>query len=172
MPVPEATHPCGFDFFDSSWGMATSPDSRTVLPRPDDSSDELLRIADALETGASGAVEAGESAATLPPELADVLVAAIRTFARGDAVTVSARSTMLTTQDAAEVLGVSRPTLVKLLELGRIPFTQPGRHRRVALSDVLAFQASQAKERASALDELANTPDPDPDGARGFVETR
>ena len=152
--------------------MATSPNSRTVLPRPVDGSDELLRIAEALEAGAGGAVEVGESSATLPPDLADVLVTAIRTFARGDAVTVSARSTMLTTQEAAEVLGVSRPTLVKLLDSGRIPFTQPGRHRRVALPDVLAFQAAQAKERASALDELANTPDPDPDGARGFVETR
>ena len=152
--------------------MTTSSCSRTVLPRHGDGSDELLRIADALETGVGGAVEAGESAATLPPELAEVLVTAIRTFARGDAVTVSPRATILTTQEAAEVLGVSRPTLVKLLESGLIPFMQPGRHRRVALADVLAFQEAQAKARSAALDELANARDPDPDGARGFVETR
>jgi excisionase family DNA binding protein len=152
--------------------MTMSPRSRTVLPRHGDGSDELLRVADALEAGVGGAVEVGESAVTLPPELAAVLATAIRTFARGDAVTVSPRATLLTTQEAAEVLGVSRPTLVKLLESGRIPFTQPGRHRRVALREVLAFQDAQAKARSSALDELANAPDPDPDGSYGFVQTR
>ena len=108
----------------------------------------------------------------LPPELAEVLVTAIRTFARGDAVTVSPRATMLPTQEAAAVLGVSRPTLVKLLESGRIPFTQPGRHRRIALGDVLAFQDTQVRARSTALDALANAQDPDPGGSCGFVETR
>ncbi|GAB2688716.1 helix-turn-helix domain-containing protein [Thalassiella azotivora] len=59
---------------------------------------------------------------------------------RGLSVTVTSHAATLTTQEAADVLGVSRPTLVRLLEQGRIPYDQPGRHRRVHLADVLAFQ--------------------------------
>jgi excisionase family DNA binding protein len=90
----------------------------------------------------------------------------------GQAVTISPHRTTLTTQEAAEMLGVSRPTLVKLLEAKKIPFSQPGRHRRVRLADILAFQQRQAEARSSALTELANASDPDPENAAGFVKTR
>jgi excisionase family DNA binding protein len=46
----------------------------------------------------------------------------------------------LTTQEAADFLGVSRPTLVKLLEKGKIPYDQPGRHRRILFSEELPSQ--------------------------------
>jgi len=52
--------------------------------------------------------------------------------------------------------GVSRPTLVKLLEEGRIPFEQPGRHRRLLLRDVLTFQEQRRAEREAGLDELVS----------------
>jgi excisionase family DNA binding protein len=69
------------------------------------------------------------------------VVAAMRAaLAAGQAVTVSFHRDTLTTQEAADVLGVSRPTLVRLLEDGEIPYEQPGRHRRVQLQDVLDFQ--------------------------------
>ncbi|MCI9889244.1 helix-turn-helix domain-containing protein [Micrococcales bacterium 31B] len=60
----------------------------------------------------------------------------------GDAVTLSRHEATVTTQEAADVLGISRPTLVRLLEQGAIPFSQPSRHRRILLADVLAYQAS------------------------------
>jgi excisionase family DNA binding protein len=60
-----------------------------------------------------------------------------------------------TTQEAADLLGISRPTLIKLLEEGRISYETPGRHRRLRLNDVLTYQAQRRQERRSTLDELA-----------------
>ena len=59
---------------------------------------------------------------------------------------------MLTTSEAARLLGVSGPTVVRLLEAGEIPFERPARHRRVRLADVLAYRAQRA--RSAALDEM------------------
>jgi excisionase family DNA binding protein len=51
-------------------------------------------------------------------------------------------------------LGVSRPTLVRLLESGEIPFDKPSRHRRIRLVDLLAFQQRSRRRRASLLDQM------------------
>ena len=53
------------------------------------------------------------------------------------------------------MLGVSRPTLVKLLECGAIPFTTLGSHRRIKAADVVTYRALRDAERRTALDELA-----------------
>lgn len=91
----------------------------------------------------------------LPPALLDALRDVAGALARGQAVTVVPQHATLTTQQAAGLLGVSRPTFVKLLEDGLIPFTQPGRHRRVQLSEVLAYRERVRQERGRGLDTLA-----------------
>ena len=60
----------------------------------------------------------------------------------------------MTTQQAADFLGISRPTLVRLLEAGDIAFDKPGRHRRVRLEDLVAYQAIFRAQRREALREL------------------
>lgn len=73
-------------------------------------------------------------------------------LARG--LTVVALDDELTTQEAADLLNVSRPTLVKMLEEGTIPSTRVGTHRRVGLSDVLAYRAARSARTREALDKL------------------
>lgn len=61
----------------------------------------------------------------------------------------------LTTSQAADFLGISRPTLVKMLEEGEIPYEKPRRHRKVYLKDLIAYKEEQYKKREQALTELA-----------------
>ncbi len=91
----------------------------------------------------------------LPDELFRVLVLAAQTLAQNKALTVAPIEQQLTTMEAAEFLGVSRPTLIKLVEGGAIPFTTVGRHRRVRLADLLDYQRRLARQREDALTEMA-----------------
>jgi excisionase family DNA binding protein len=91
----------------------------------------------------------------IPAELVGVLEVAARHLALGDGVTIMPNAAKLTTQEVADFLGMSRPTLVKLLEAGEMPFETVGRHRRVTLRDVVAYQERAREERRAALAELA-----------------
>ncbi len=90
----------------------------------------------------------------LPAEIYEILVKVVGALREGKIITVVPMTQRLTTQEAADFLGVSRPTLVKLLEEGKIPFEQPGRHRRVLFSDLLSYAGSQRDERRAALDRM------------------
>ncbi|RSX54131.1 MerR family transcriptional regulator [Bifidobacterium goeldii] len=102
----------------------------------------------------------GSPARPLTPELANVLMQVADQLSRGRAVFVAPYDTMLTTQDAADFLGVSRPTLVKLLEGGAIPFEKVGRHRRVLLADLQEYMNARHQNNISTFDELAADEDP------------
>jgi excisionase family DNA binding protein len=76
-------------------------------------------------------------------------------MAHGQGVTVIPRNALLTTQEAADLLGISRPTLVRLLEAGKMPYEQHGRHRRIMLADLLTYQEAVRHERRESLRRMA-----------------
>ncbi len=92
----------------------------------------------------------------LPPELLLLLRDVTTALARGEPVSVVPMHRKLTTQEAADLLNISRQHLVNLLEAGEIPFTRPGKHRRVRAADVLAFKKKRDTERRTALRELTH----------------
>ena len=96
----------------------------------------------------------GEVTIALPDEAVRVLVRVLAHMADGDAVTVLPVHAELTTQEAADFLSVSRPHVVKLVEMGALPFRKVGTHRRVLLSDLLEYQQRDQARRRAVLDEL------------------
>jgi excisionase family DNA binding protein len=96
-----------------------------------------------------------EETIELPGIAVRMLVDLLRQLAAGNAVTMIPIHAELTTQQAAELLGVSRPFLIKQLDDGVIPHRKVGRHRRVLFSDLMAYKRSMDVGREQALDELA-----------------
>lgn len=91
----------------------------------------------------------------LAPALSRLLMELLRHVGRGDAVTIVPVSQMLTTQQAADILNVSRPFLISLLEKGDIDFTTVGRHRRIKAEHLFAYKRAREERRAEALGRLA-----------------
>jgi len=91
----------------------------------------------------------------IPVSALRLLVDVLTEIGEGNAVSIIPVHAELTTQEAADVLNVSRPFLVKLLEGGSIPFHKVGRHRRVLYQDVMSYKDGIDSERQKALDALA-----------------
>ena len=135
---------------------------RTVMPpaHPERLADVLSLLVPGQRSKATLTGPDGTSL-DLPPEVFEVLRDVVRAMAQGVAITVAPQHTVLTTGEAAQLLGVSRPTLVRLLEAGEIPFEQPSRHRRLRLTDLLAYQERARRARAAGLDEMVHEAEDD-----------
>jgi excisionase family DNA binding protein len=90
----------------------------------------------------------------LPASAAKVLVHVLQEMAAGHSVIVMPNDTEISTQEAAELLNVSRPFLVQQLEKGVLPFRMVGSHRRFRLQEVLHYRQHVFAERETALNAL------------------
>lgn len=93
---------------------------------------------------------------TIPKKALTLLSAIIKNMAEGKTISIVPSNSEISTQQAADMLNVSRPHLVKLLETQKIPFKKVGSHRRVLLKDIMNYEEQLAKQRESQLDFLSN----------------
>lgn len=91
----------------------------------------------------------------LPGQVMQLLLDIVSEMAKGNAISLVPIHHELSTQEAANLLNVSRPHVVALLEKGELPFRKVGAHRRVLASDLLTYKQALLTKRNQALDELA-----------------
>jgi len=133
--------------------MAISAKKLTPLPKSEqqqvqDLEKLLLRGVPALISPAGERIE-------LPSTVVEVLRTAVEFMSQGQTVTLIPDNQAITTQRAADILGMSRPFFIKELESGIMAHHRIGNQRRVYLRDVLEFAKRRDKERLAALDLLA-----------------
>lgn len=128
-----------------------------VVDAPQDLS-EMLELGRFLKSHSAPAVLVGPDGeqTPLPFPVYEVLRQVVTAMEKGASVSVEPIDRQLTTQQAASLLGVSRSTLVRLLDEHELPFERLGesRHRRLRLQDVLAYRERKRVERRGRLDEL------------------
>jgi excisionase family DNA binding protein len=123
-----------------------------------ESSRQLAKILPAKKDSVRVRIQADgrkEETVAIPLAAFRLLTNILTEMAKGNAVTLIPVSTELTTQQAADLLNVSRPYLIELLEKGAIPFRKVGTHRRILFEDVMAYKRKIDQERLKALEELS-----------------
>lgn len=100
------------------------------------------------------APEAGQPPIDLPAPAAQLLLRLLNEMAQGNAVTLIPMHAEMTTQQAADFLGVSRPFIIKEIDQGRLLARKVGTHRRVLFRDLLDYRARKRAAQQRALDEL------------------
>lgn len=140
--------------------MSTLHDMES-LPNPEDSSlarasaQELSALLAEMPQADRAQVKLDGHDLILPRQALALLRDLLSEMAQGNAVTIVPTHAELTTQEAANILNVSRPYLIKLLEQGRIRHHKVNKHRRIRFEDLMAYKRQQDAESAAALDELA-----------------
>jgi len=118
--------------------------SRTLSPFISSHETPTLRVTDSQKS----------AEIVLPQEVFKLLISVLAELGRGNAVTVMPVEAELTTQQAADILNVSRPYLVSLLDEGQIPYRKVGTRRRVKLIDVLSYKHQIDEARMKVLADL------------------
>ncbi|MCW6511960.1 helix-turn-helix domain-containing protein [Lichenifustis flavocetrariae] len=145
MTMPAKAEPLGRRL-PSADERAAANQLRKILAAHASGQDTKLRIFDE---------ETKTAEIVLTPGLSTMLMELLRHIGRGDAVTLVPVSQMLTTQQAADILNVSRPYLVTLIDTGKIKHSKVGRHRRIKAEDLFAYKNARDEKRSKALGALA-----------------
>ncbi|MCX6593233.1 MAG: excisionase family DNA-binding protein [Acidobacteria bacterium] len=109
-----------------------------ITPRPSEAA-QVRRVQQMLDQGKPSLIDAKGTRIALPAAIRAVLKSAVKGLEAGRSVNVITDDETITTQRAADILGVSRPHLVKLLEAGELLFHKTGSHRRIYLRDLNAY---------------------------------
>lgn len=120
------------------------------------SAEELSRLLGRIPEAERARVQLDGNDLILPRQALALLRDLLVEMAQGNAVTIVPTHAELTTQEAANILNVSRPHLVKLLEEDVIPFSRTGTHRRIRYQDLMAYRDLRNQDSRSALDELVS----------------
>lgn len=136
----------------------------TVTPTPDDtriaqeSSRRLVKLLGAQKKNVRFRIQPDnepEETVRIPLAALRLLTEILTEMAKGNAVTLIPIHAELTSQQAADLLNVSRPYLIELLEKGQIPHRKVGTHRRVLFQDLMAYKRKTDAVRLMALEELS-----------------
>ncbi|MGV4890474.1 helix-turn-helix domain-containing protein [Streptomyces viridosporus] len=133
-------------------GVVDARDAQRALRRINDylsrtaHSNEDIQVH--LETGAT------DEALVLPRPVAEMFASMLAALANGQGVQIMPVDAVLTTQQAADMLNVSRPYLIGLLESGEIPYKLVGRHRRIRFADLRQYLREDDAKRKESADEL------------------
>lgn len=147
--------------------MATATEGRKIAPGTVDaqSAERALRrirdhLAHTTETTTDitilGEHSNDDDPLVLPRATIEMIATMLAALANGQGVQLMPVHAMLTTQQAADMLNVSRPYLIGLLERGEMPFALVGRHRRVKFNDVMEYKRKDDRERKDAADSLTS----------------
>ena len=99
-------------------------------------------------------IDDGGETITIPLKAFNLLKEVLKNMAEGNSIALFPTNSEISTQDAANMLSISRPHLVKLLETGEIPFIKVGSHRRVQMKDVVEYENKLNNQSRRKLDQL------------------
>ncbi len=134
--------------------MTAVVEPRTVLPPKEQQN--FAELLEALGSAGVSICDGAGHAIPLPEEVRDAFFNVALAMSQGKGIQLVPHHMTLTTQEAADILNISRPTLVKLLETGRMPYEKPGRHRRIRLDELLKYQEETRLKRRAALAEATH----------------
>ncbi len=133
--------------------MAIAP--KKPIPLPKSEQQQVQDLQKLLRRGVPALISSAGERIELPGTVVEVLRTAVEFMSNGQTVTLIPDNQAITTQRAADILGMSRPFFIKQLESGLMAHHRVGNQRRVYLRDVLEFAKKRDKERLAALDLLA-----------------
>jgi len=129
--------------------VAIRPDAASADPRT-----FAAAVHDAVEAGQRLRIELGDQACEVEADAAIAVLAVLAAAGTGEALEVNALPPELTTGQAADLLGVSRPTVVSLVDDGLLPASRVGTHRRLRTVDVLAYRMRARENRRGGVDRI------------------
>ena len=134
----------------------TKEDQKIALSSLPDIQAVSKRIKSSQKKGVKIKIQESDEFLTIPKKALTFLADIIQNMAEGKTISIIPSNSELSTQQAADMINVSRPHLIKLLESKQIPFKKVGSHRRVLLMDIMEYQDQLAKQREDQLDFLSN----------------